>query len=93
MRYLFGFLCVCALGLMPLVGCDDAEGGGGTGGDGGSGGSAGSPAIAAAATSGAELRAHAQRFVTPTRVYVTRVPMRPRTRHAAAASVTALEVA
>ena len=22
MRYLFGFLCVCALGLVPLVGCD-----------------------------------------------------------------------
>ena len=28
MRYLFGFLCVCALGLVPLVGCsDDAPGG------------------------------------------------------------------
>ena len=26
MRYLFGFLCVCALGMMPLVGC--SEGGG-----------------------------------------------------------------
>jgi len=23
MRYLFGFLCVCALGLMPLVGCGE----------------------------------------------------------------------
>ena len=23
MRYLFGFLCVCALGVMPLVGCTD----------------------------------------------------------------------
>jgi hypothetical protein len=22
MRYLFGLLCVCALGLMPLVGCE-----------------------------------------------------------------------
>jgi hypothetical protein len=33
MRYLFGFLCVCALGLMPLVGCsDDATGDGGSGG-------------------------------------------------------------
>jgi hypothetical protein len=39
MRYLFGFLCVCALGLVPIVGCSDAEGGGGTGGDGGTGGS------------------------------------------------------
>ena len=35
MRYLGGFLCVCALGVVPLVGC------GGTSGDGGSGGSAG----------------------------------------------------
>jgi len=35
MRYLFGFLCVCALGVVPLVGCSE------TGGDGGSGGSAG----------------------------------------------------
>jgi hypothetical protein len=25
MRYLFGFLCVCALGLMPLVGCSEGE--------------------------------------------------------------------
>ena len=24
MRYLFGFLCVCALGVMPLVGCSEA---------------------------------------------------------------------
>ncbi len=35
MRYLFGFLCVCALGLVPLVGCSE------TGGDGGTGGSTG----------------------------------------------------
>jgi hypothetical protein len=26
MRYLFGFLCVCALGLMPLVGCSETGG-------------------------------------------------------------------
>ena len=26
MRYLFGFLCVCALGVVPLVGCDILEG-------------------------------------------------------------------
>jgi hypothetical protein len=25
MRYLFGFLCVCALGVMPLVGCGDTN--------------------------------------------------------------------
>jgi hypothetical protein len=35
MRYLFGVLCVCALGVIPLVGCSE------TGGDGGSGGTAG----------------------------------------------------
>ena len=39
MRYLFGFLCVCALGVMPLVGCSE------TGGDGGSGGTAGSGGV------------------------------------------------
>ncbi|MBW2627629.1 MAG: hypothetical protein JRE45_08420 [Deltaproteobacteria bacterium] len=41
MRYIFGFVCVCGLGMMPLVGCSDPEGGGGTGGEGGSGGIAG----------------------------------------------------
>jgi hypothetical protein len=42
MRYLFGFLCVCALGLMPLIGCsDDATGDGGTAGMGGAGGAGG----------------------------------------------------
>ena len=41
MRYLFGFICVCALGAMPLVGCSE------TAGDGGSGGSAGAGGIAA----------------------------------------------
>jgi hypothetical protein len=42
MRYLFGFVCVCALGVMPLVGCSDNNGGGGSGGSAGTGGSAGS---------------------------------------------------
>ena len=45
MRYLFGFLCVCALGAMPLVGCSETTGDGGSGGaagDGGNGGSGGS---------------------------------------------------
>jgi len=42
MHYLFGFLCVCALGMMPLVGCDETQGGGGSGGSAGTGGSAGS---------------------------------------------------
>jgi parallel beta-helix repeat protein len=41
MRYVFGFLCVCALGVMPLVGCSETTGDGGSGGDAGSGGTAG----------------------------------------------------
>ena len=35
MRYLFGFMCVCALGVMPLVGCSETTGDGGSGGTGG----------------------------------------------------------
>jgi len=35
MRYLFGFLCVCALGVVPLVGCSETAGEGGSGGTGG----------------------------------------------------------
>jgi hypothetical protein len=48
MRYLFGFLCVCALGLVPLVGCGSSEpeaeirGPGGSGGAGGMAGTGGS---------------------------------------------------
>jgi hypothetical protein len=44
MRYLFGFLCVCALSVVPLVGCGETGGEGGSGGsagDGGAGGTAG----------------------------------------------------
>ena len=41
MRYLLGFLVVCALGVMPLVGCSESGGDGGTGGNGGSGGTGG----------------------------------------------------
>ena len=41
MRCLFKFLCVCALGVMPLVGCSETTGDGGSGGDAGSGGTAG----------------------------------------------------
>lgn len=40
-RYLFGFLCVCALGLMPVIGCSERTGDSGSGGDAGSGGTAG----------------------------------------------------
>lgn len=45
MRDLLGLLCVCALGLLPVVGCntssDDGGGTGGTAGSGGAGGTAG----------------------------------------------------
>ena len=41
MRYVFGFLCVCALGVMPLVGCSETTGDGGNGGTAGDGGSGG----------------------------------------------------
>ncbi len=43
MRYVFGFLCVCALGVMPLVGCSETTGDGGSGGAAGDGGSGGVP--------------------------------------------------
>jgi len=29
MRYLFGLLCVCALGVVPLIGCSESDGAGG----------------------------------------------------------------
>ena len=32
MRYLFGVLCVCALGVIPLLGCSETAGNGGDGG-------------------------------------------------------------
>jgi hypothetical protein len=41
MKYLAGFVCVLALGVMPLVGCSDSEGTGGSGGMGGEGGTDG----------------------------------------------------
>jgi hypothetical protein len=41
MRYLFGLLCVCALGLVPLLGCSDTTGDGGSGGFAGTGGTGG----------------------------------------------------
>jgi hypothetical protein len=45
MRYLFGFLCVCALGVVPLVGCSETSGTGGSGGSAGNGGAGGSAPI------------------------------------------------
>ncbi len=50
MRYLFGFLCVCALGVVPLVGCSETAGEGGSGGSAGDGGSGG--------TGGTEVRVY-----------------------------------
>ena len=41
MRYLFGFLCICALGVVPVAGCGETTGDGGSGGSAGSGGSGG----------------------------------------------------
>jgi len=41
MRYVLGFLCVCALGVTPLVGCSETTGDGGSGGSAGTGGSGG----------------------------------------------------
>ena len=38
MRYLVGFMCVLALGVMPLVGCSEGGGEGGSGGSAGTGG-------------------------------------------------------
>ena len=38
MRNLFRLLCVCALGVVPLVGCSETAGTGGSGGTGGTGG-------------------------------------------------------
>jgi len=41
MRYLFGFLCVCGLGVVPMIGCGETTGDGGSGGSAGTGGSGG----------------------------------------------------
>jgi len=41
MRYLCGFVCVCALGLVPLVGCSEGGGDGDSGGSAGTGGMGG----------------------------------------------------
>ena len=41
MRYLFGFVCVCALGIVQLVGCSEGGGEGGSGGSAGTGGEGG----------------------------------------------------
>ena len=41
MRYVLGFLCVCALGTVALVGCGETAGDGGSGGSAGDGGGSG----------------------------------------------------
>ena len=38
MRYLVGFVCLCALGVVPLLGCSETSGDGGSGGSAGTGG-------------------------------------------------------
>jgi hypothetical protein len=45
-RHLFGFIYVLALGVMPLVGCNETTGDGGSGGIGGEGGTGGGVACA-----------------------------------------------
>jgi len=47
MRYSFQFLCVCALGVMPLVGCSESGGDGGSAGSGGAAGIGGTGGPAA----------------------------------------------
>lgn len=42
MRHLFGFICVCALSMVPVLGCGGGEGEDGSGGSAGTGGSGGS---------------------------------------------------
>jgi predicted outer membrane repeat protein len=49
MRYLVGFVCVLALGVMPMVGCGE------TGGPGGNGGSAGVGGMGGGGTGGTDL--------------------------------------
>ena len=68
MRYLFGFLCVCALGVLPLAGCSEAEETGGSGGSGGSGGVGGvfAPALFVGGMSGATLGAALKMFTSTT---------------------------
>jgi hypothetical protein len=48
MRYLVGFVCVCALWVLPLVGCGNENGGGGSGGAGGTGGTGGVDTVSVA---------------------------------------------
>jgi hypothetical protein len=53
MHHLLGFICVCALGALPLAGCGDGTDSGGMAGDGGSGGTGASVATVAQAESAA----------------------------------------
>ncbi|MBW2375703.1 MAG: hypothetical protein JRF55_06850 [Deltaproteobacteria bacterium] len=50
MRYLFGFMCVLALGVMPMLGCSETTGDGGVGGSAGTGGTGGSAGSGGTAT-------------------------------------------
>jgi hypothetical protein len=63
MRYVFGLLCVCTLGLMPFVGCGDTNGGGvGSGGSAGTGGVGGSAILEAQAAALESLQMYNQAF-------------------------------
>ncbi|MBW2720562.1 MAG: hypothetical protein JRD94_19115 [Deltaproteobacteria bacterium] len=63
MRYLFGFLCSCALGLAPVVGCGETTGDGGSGGSAGNGGMGGDGGDGGANT--ATVIVHASGFEPP----------------------------
>lgn len=62
MRYLFGLVCVLAIGLLPLIGCSDTEGDGGSGGAAGSGGTAGDGGDGGTGGAKAEVRLFVQGF-------------------------------
>jgi len=57
MRFSFWFLSVCALGLVPLVGCGDNNGGGGSGGTAGTGGTGGTAGTGGTGGSGGDTTA------------------------------------
>jgi len=65
MGYVFGFLCVCALVVMPLVGCSETTGAGGSGGMAGSGGAGGDGGTGGSGWSGASCLGLGGNDITP----------------------------
>ena len=55
MGYLFGLLCVCALGVVPLVGCSETAGDGGSGGAAGTAGDGGGGAAGGGGAGGNQM--------------------------------------